>query len=215
MRFDEGMKLSRRTTLIAAGIAALAVAGGGGALAATQLTPKQERQAVLNDAAKQLGVTPAKLESALKQALKNRVDAAVADGRLTQAQANELKARIDAGSLPFFGPRGFDHRGGPHLDAAAAYLGLSAAELRAQLESGKTLAQVAQARGKSVSGLVDALVADEKQELAAAVADGRITQAQADRHLARARERFEELVNRTPRLRGGFGFRGFRNGHGF
>jgi len=41
---------------VAAGAAALvAVAGGGAAIAATQLSPKQESQAVLNDAAGQLG----------------------------------------------------------------------------------------------------------------------------------------------------------------
>ena len=44
---------------VAAGAAALlAVAGGGAAIAATQLSPKQESQAVLNDAASQLGVSP-------------------------------------------------------------------------------------------------------------------------------------------------------------
>ena len=41
---------------VAAGTAALlAVAGGGAAIAATQLSPKQESQTVLNDAAKELG----------------------------------------------------------------------------------------------------------------------------------------------------------------
>ena len=47
--------------LVAGAVAGLAVAGGGAAFAATQLgSPKQENQAVLNDAAKQLGIEPAR-----------------------------------------------------------------------------------------------------------------------------------------------------------
>jgi hypothetical protein len=211
--FDASMKMNRKTTLVALTVAGLAVAGGGGALAATQLTPKQESQAVVNDAAQQLGVSPAKLSAALKQALKNRVDAAVSDGRLTKEQGNALKERIDAGDVPLFGLRGGPgHEYGHYhhgLDAAASYLGLTEDALRAQLESGKTLAQVAQDRGKSVAGLIDAIVADEKQELTEAVAAGRLTQAQADEKLANLREHVTNLVNGVrPQFRGGGRFGG-------
>ena len=40
------------------GAALVATIGAGGAIAATQLNPKQESQAVLSDAAEQLGVEP-------------------------------------------------------------------------------------------------------------------------------------------------------------
>src|SRR5262249_54860253 len=50
--------------------------------------------------------------------------------------------------VAFFGP------------AVASYLGLSESELRMQLEAGKTLAQIATAQGKSVSGLEDAIYAE-------------------------------------------------------
>ena len=96
------------------GVAAgLLLVGAGGAFAAGRLSlPKEERQAVINDAAKQLGIEPAKLSAALTKALQNRVDAAVADGRLTKAQGDALKARIAAGDTPLlFG--GGPHRGGP------------------------------------------------------------------------------------------------------
>ena len=43
--------------------------------------------------------------------------------------------------------------------AAADYLGLSLTDLRAQLQSGTSLADVAAAQGKSLSGLEDAMVA--------------------------------------------------------
>src|SRR5579872_7463059 len=43
--------------------------------------------------------------------------------------------------------------------AAANFLGLSPQDLRAQLESGKSLADIAQAQGKSVADLKNALTA--------------------------------------------------------
>jgi len=200
--------------LVAGAVAGLAVAGGGAAFAATQLgSPKQENQAVLNDAAKQLGIEPSALSAALKKALENRVDEAVAAGRLTKAQGDELKQRIESGDVPLFGGPG---RGGLHhegafggLDAAATYLGLTEAQLRAQLESGKSLADVAKAQDKTVDGLVQALVGAAKTKLDAAVAAGRLTQTQANSILADLKSRVTDFVNGTaPR----FGHRGFRGG---
>jgi hypothetical protein len=201
--------------LIVTGAALLAVVGGGGAIAATKLTPKQESQAVVNDAADQLGVTPSALTAALKQALENRVDAAVAAGRLTEAQGNALKQRIQSGDVPLVGlgggGPGFHHRGGPgqELQAAASYLGMTQAALRSSLENGQTLAQVAKAKGKSVDGLVAALVNAEKAHLAQAVKDGRLTDAQRDSIVSGLKTRVTAMVNGT----GGPGFG--RGGPGF
>jgi polyhydroxyalkanoate synthesis regulator phasin len=174
---------------------------------------------VVNDAAKQLGVAPSALSAALEKALENRVDAAVAAGRLTKAQGDELKQRIESGGLPLFGGPGpgfgFHHQGVfGGLDAAATYLGLTDAQLRTQLESGKSLANVAKAQGKSVDGLVQALVDAAKKKLDAAVKAGRLTQAQATSILADLRSRVTNLVNGTePHFGFGHGFRnGFRQG---
>src|SRR6476646_9333304 len=79
-----------------------------------------------------------------------------------------------------------DHHGGPgfrhdDLADAASYLGLTQTALETALQSGKTLAQVADATsGKSAAGLIDALVAAEKAELASAAKAGDLTQTQAD-----------------------------------
>jgi hypothetical protein len=210
------MLTRHRRTLVAL-IAALAVVvlGAGAAIGATRaLSPKQESQAVVNDAAKQLGVQPSELTAALKQALKNRVDAAVAAGRLTTAQGQALKDRIDAGEVPllgvgpgFDGPRGLHH---VHmgLDAAASYLGMTESALHTALENGKTLAQVAKDKGKSVDGLVAAMVSAEKAELAAAVKAGRLTQAQANTIQSGLQSRITDLVNGKlpPRPDHGSGF---------
>ena len=78
--------------IVAGTLAGLAVAGGGAAVAATQFTsPKQESQAIINDAANQLGVQPTQLSNALKKALENRVDAAVTAGRLTKQQGADAR----------------------------------------------------------------------------------------------------------------------------
>ena len=197
--------------LVVALLAFALLAGGGAAIAGTGLlSPRQEREAFLDDAAKELGVEPSKLSAALKNALKKRVDAAVDAGRLTKAEGDRIKARIDAGEAPLFfgaprfgpGPggfrhpdRGFEHRRGAGLDAAASYLGLTPAKLRSALEDGKTLAQVAKDRGKSADGLVQAMLDEKTKRLDAAVQARRLTKAERDDLVAGLKERITDLVN--------------------
>ena len=204
------MRSIGKRKLVAGAAAALVVAGGGAAVAASKFTsPKEESQAVINDAAKQLGIEPSKLSDALKKALEDRVDAAVADGRLSKAEGDALKARIESGDLPLLFPgaphRFGHHEHGPDLDAAATYLGLTEEQLRSELESGKTLAQVATQHGKTVDGLVAALLEPVKAKLDAAVAAGRLTQAEANSMLAGLKARITDFVNgRFPRPFGEF-----------
>jgi uncharacterized protein YidB (DUF937 family) len=199
-----------KSKLVAGAVAGLAVAGGGAAIAATQFNdPKAESQAIVTDAAQQLGVAPEKLTAALKKALENRVDAEVAAGRITKAQGDELKQRIEAGDVPLVGGpgrggHGFGHHGFFGLDAAATFLGLTEDQLHTQLDSGKTLAQLAQAKGKSADDLVAALVADAKTHLDAAVAAGRLTQAQETTMLADVKQRITDFVNGKAPSRQGF-----------
>jgi hypothetical protein len=206
--------------VIAGAAAVLAVGGAGAGVAATRLannSPSEESKAIVNDAAKSLGVEPSKLSAALKKAYENRIDAAVAAGRLTKEQGDELKQRIESGDFPLVGPPGFGRGpGGPHgfahgLDAAATYLGLTEAQLHNRLESGKTLAEIAKAQDKSVDGLKDAMVKDARKHLDAAVKAGRLSAAEEQHVLAGLEQRIDDLVNgklpdRFPR-RHGFGFR--------
>jgi hypothetical protein len=219
------MNPSRKQKVIAGTIAGLAVAGGGAAIGATQFaSPSARSAAIVTDAAQQLGVQPSALSDALKKAEKNQVDAAVTAGELTKEQGDAIKAAIDSGKAPLLGGGfglghdgpgfGFGHHdGGPggsaHLDAAATFLGVTAAELRTDLEAGKTLADIAKAKGKAVADLVDALVADEKKELDAAVAAGQITAAQEKTIEADLQQRTTDLVN-GKRPAGPDGEHGFR-----
>jgi transposase-like protein len=198
---------------IAGGTAALAaVLGGGAAVAATQLDPVEESDAIVADAAKQLGVSAEELDAALTQALENRIDEAVAAGRLTETQAAELKERLEAGDVPLVGlgpGPGLNraHHGFVDFAAASEYLGLSESELRESLREGETLAEIATANGKSAAGLVDALVAAAKADLDEKVADGRLTEAQRASILEDLEPRLEDVVE------GEFSF-GFRGGPG-
>ncbi len=64
------------------------------------------------------------------------------------------------------------HRARGALAAAAAYLGSSPAQLRSELQSGKSLAQIASATsGKSQAGLIAALEAAGREKLAADAAN--------------------------------------------
>jgi F0F1-type ATP synthase delta subunit len=119
-----------------------------------------------------------------------------------------LAAKNHAHASPSTAPAGMlGHPGGPgaDLDAAATYLGTTASALVTQLQSGKTLAQIA---GSKTDGLIVALVAHKKQEIADAVTAGRLTQAQADEITPTLTQRFTDLVNGVHRALGpgrGFG----------
>jgi len=202
--------MKRLLSLRALAVAAVAVAvaaGAGAAIAASQGSAKSP-SAFLDAVAKHLGVSSEKLRDATKAAAIDQVDAALAAGTITQAQADAMKERINSSEdAPFFGPGFFGgfHGGGHlavHLSAAATYLGLTNDELGTKLEAGQSLADIAKAQDKSLDGLKQALLDDEKKELDQAVADGALTRAQADAILARKQARIDDIVNGTlPRLR--------------
>ena len=202
--------MKKRTKLAAGAGAALAVVGAGGAVAADRLSPSDESKAVVEDAAKQLGVDPAKLNDALKRALENRIDEAVKAGHLSEEQGTAMKELIEADDFPLFpgpGPafelRGLRHHGFRDLGAASAYLGVDEDELRARMRDGDTLAEIAEAEGKSVDGLVNAIVAATTKRLDEAVAAGRLKKAQRDEIVAGLKQRTTEIVNGAfPALRG-------------
>jgi uncharacterized protein YidB (DUF937 family) len=208
----------RRTLTFAAGAAGLTLLvaglGAAGAVGASRiLSPGEESKAVIDDAAARLGVTPSELSDALKEALENRIDDAVDEGRLTEEQANELSERIDASEYPFlggpwrhgFGLRGqwhdgFAHRGFALLQAAASYLGMSEEELREELRD-KTLAEIAREQGKAAADLVQQLVAVQPKRVDEAAADGRITEEQATELKEGLDDRMQALVEGELRRR--------------
>jgi polyhydroxyalkanoate synthesis regulator phasin len=143
-----------------------------------------------------------------------RIDEAVADGDLTQEEADERTANLVErvtdlvnGELRGPGGHGFG-RGfflGANFDVAAEALGITEDELRDALRDGQTIAEVASAQGVDVQAVIDALVAEATTRIDEAVADGDLTQEEADERTADLVERVTELVN-NGELRGpGFG----------
>jgi hypothetical protein len=228
---DERRPKNRRFRMIIGGLAVVAVVSGGAAYAATQAdTPQARSQAIVDDAAGTLGVAPAKLSDALKKALENQVDAEVTAGKLTQAQADAIKKGIEDGTQPLFGggPGGPDEHfrhhgegfgfglfGGPGLaaglDEIATYLNLKPDELRTQLESGKSLADIATAQGKTADGLKSAITDAATKRLDAAVTAGKLTKEQEQKVLDELAAHLDDFING---VRGPGAFRdGFRD-HG-
>ena len=133
----------------------------------------------------------------------------VANGTITQAQADAVASALEA-AKPDRGPGGprFGHGHGADLDAAATAIGISTDDLRTALQSGQSLAEIAQAHGVSAQAVIDALVADAKTHIADEVKSGEITQAEADQKLAALTDRITAMVNgelpaRGPGFRGG------------
>ena len=143
------------------------------------------------------------LEDVMYADAKTHLDQAVADGKLTAAQEQtmlaDLKSHLDDIVNRTGPPGGVGIRvGGPGFGGAAAtYLGLTRAELRTQIENGKTLAQIAVAQGKTVAGLKAAILAEAKSHLDRAVAAGKLTAAQEQTMLADLQSHLDDIVNRT------------------
>lgn len=175
------------------------------------------RSLFLDKLAGALNIQRGALDSAITSAGNSTADEAVQQGTLTQEQADRLRARVAAGDYgSLFGERGGrGGRGGSRVNseirqamftAAAQALNLTEAELTTQLQSGQTIAQIAQAQGTTEQVVKDAALAAAKSQLDQQVAAGTITQAQADVQYAQLQAQgLEFLVNCGPGGRGGRG----------
>jgi hypothetical protein len=235
---DEHRRPNRKFRLIIGTLAVAVVVSGGAAYAASKDgSPQARSQAIVTDAAGTLGVDPTKLSDALKKALENQVDAQVTAGTLTQVQADAIKKRIEDGTQPIFGGGGpggggiFGRRGhggmGRHgfggrragaglmagLDDLSTFLGLKPADLRTQLQSGKSLADIAKAQGKTVADLEAAITTAVTTRLDAAVTANTLTKDQETKILAGLATRLGDFVNGVHTARGGFGAHGGWRGH--
>jgi hypothetical protein len=152
----------RRIAVAGAALAALGLAAGGATYAATSGGPQEDANALAEALNEREGTSLSgeDIQTALEDVLKERLDEAVAKGRLTQEEADRILERAGERGFPL-GPGGpgfhVEFHGGPFMEAAAKALGLSEDALRAQLEDGKSLAQVAAARKVEKSAVVAAV----------------------------------------------------------
>jgi len=170
-------------------------------------------------------VTAAQAKQKALDALKSKLDQAVANGRLTQEQADQRLADAGAKIDQFLNSKPGDHlpgrdgdgkpgkgfgipKGGASLETIAGVLGTDVETLRIQLAEGKTIAEIA---GDKTQAVIDALVAEANAKIDEAVANGRLTQEQADQLKTKTAEMISKFVNEGGPLKK-FG-KGFGRGH--
>lgn len=145
----------------------------------------------------------------LRSVLQPLVDDGTIDAAQADAVAKQLmEKRGNRGEPEFGGERKFGGEGkfgGERKfggqgkfggsEVVTDLLGIDAETLRAELQAGSTLAEVATAQGVTVDVLVDAIVDQMQERVDAAVEAGKITADEAAEKLAEAVERITAKVN--------------------
>ena len=172
------------------------------------------KEAYLQSLATNLGVTVDSLKAALTKTNLAQLDKAVADAKITQAEADAMRTNIAAGNGPLTlvdvhrgGHGGDKGRGGVHVDRAAllTFLGIDETAYNTARQAQKSLATIAQEAGKSRDQLKAFLTDQAKTHLAAEVASGKITQAQADEKLAAQTANLDAMIDGAGPVGGGRG----------
>ncbi len=170
----------------------------------------------LNAFASHLGVSIDRVKEAYQGAISDTLDQVVKDGKLTQDQADKLKNaftdRLDQGLLPgFLGfprlgrlprfgfGRGdlFGRKAGFEISSFANALNMTPADLTSELQSGKTISDVAKEKNIGLDQVKTSVLSDLKSKLDQVVQNGKLTQAQADVIYNRLGTNFDTFVNRT------------------
>lgn len=108
----------------------------------------------------------------------------VSSGQMTQAEADEWSAKTLDFSSSFLNQACL-HCDGPNWEAISAQaLGMDEDALLAELDAGKSIAEIAKERGVDVQTIANALIAADTEYTNKLVADGHVTQAEADESLA-------------------------------
>jgi polyhydroxyalkanoate synthesis regulator phasin len=182
------------------------------AATAIGITPEQLRTELagksLADVAKAHGKTAADVTTALKTAAHTRIDQAVTAGKVAADQAATQKTQADTRIdqlvnqvKPVGGPgrtEGPGGRGGfgAGLDAAATAIGITPQQLRTEL-SGKSLADVAKAHGKTAADVTTALKNAAHTRIDQAVTAGRLTADQATTQKTQVDQRIDQQINQV------------------
>lgn len=185
---------------------------------ATRPGPRGHHGEGLATAAEALGISEDELRTALEDGqsiaqvaeaegvdVQTVIDALVADAttRLEEAITNlpdRMTELVNREGLPDRpggpgGPRGLHGRRGPGLEAAAEAIGITADELRTELQDGSSIADVAAANDVELQAVIDALVADATAHIDEKVAAGDLTEEEATERKANLEERITALVN--------------------
>lgn len=184
------------------GVIAFGVLSAGGTASAQ--TPEQQSQARLEQyeslLAQKLGISVQTLQDAETGARNQMIDDALASGKITQAQADKLRSMppgaFRAGRLD--GMKNRVHNALVNVfNAAAKTIGISNDDLKTQVQSGQSLAQVANAHNMTTDQLKTGITTEITAQLKAGVDSGKITQPEADQILSRLTGNLDNIVNHT------------------
>ncbi len=154
----------------------------------TSTGTNQYCQQYLQDLANRLGVSVSTLQQDKLGAAEDVLAQLVKDGKLTQNQANRIKQRLESNKActgnGFILGRGIAlHTLSQYLpniaNQVAQGLNMTTDKLKAQLQSGKSLSDIAAAQGVSSSQLHTIVINAIQSALNKAVSDGNLTQQQA------------------------------------
>ena len=137
-----------------------------------------------------------------KRKLITLVAAALTAGLAFGGASAAYAAPTDVAGRPGLGPRvrmglAIRDAGGTLVDVVADLTGLDPKEVIELRESGESFGQIAEDNGSSADEVLDQALEIRKELLDAKVADGTITQAQADAIYERMAERLAERVGST------------------
>jgi hypothetical protein len=143
------------------------------------------RDVFFDKLAAKLGIPKDRLESSFREAAKDAIDQASQTGYLTASQAMRLKEKVERGRQDFFQQSwSWSIRRRRRMDAiftsVANKFGMSVSELENQLESDKSLADMARERGMSDADLRQTVLNAVKPQLDQAVKEGKIAPKFAD-----------------------------------
>lgn len=137
------------------------------------------------------------LAAALAGAKAARLRAALKAGKLSEAAAHAQLATVTVRARAEVRRQRRIVGLGGTLAPTARYLGISRQELLRQLRAGHTLAAlIANRKGRSMAGLIDALVAARSSRIDAAVGVGALSRAEAAELKASLRQRMSALIRR-------------------
>ena len=165
------------------------------------------------DVAVERGVALETIENAIIEQMSEKLAEKVANGDLTQEEADERLAQASERvstrlTQPFDGngPHGrAGRRGGAFaqgMSVITEQLGMTRDELRAELQAGKSIADVAAEQGVALETIEDAIIDQMSEKLAEKVANGDLTQEEADQRLEEARQRIQERLSQPGGQRG-------------
>ena len=114
----------------------------------------------------------------------------------TDTDETDTPASPDATDGERPGREGHGRRGGcGGNEAVAELLGMTPEELHDAEEAGSSLADIAESQGVAVDEVIQAIVDEKAEHLAEEVAEGDLTQAEADARLAEIQARTADRVN--------------------